>query len=89
MKPQGVIDAGIAGDFVSDSLISQLGENKTLTVNGHADAPSVGHKAGEKVDEPITLESIQTSLSQMASGKTISAKALHQRLRLEDGDLPI
>jgi hypothetical protein len=69
--------------------MSQLGEKKTLTVNDHADASSLGHKAGERIDRLITIESIQTSLSQMTSGKTISAKAVHQRLRLEEGDLPI
>ena len=81
MKPQGVIDAGIAGDFVPNSVMSQLGKKKTLTAKGEAQSPSLGHKTGKKIDGLTTIESIQTSLSQMASGKTISAKAVHKRLR--------
>gem|GEM_PF-3181181 len=61
--------------------MSQLGKRKKQTVNGHADAALLGRKACEKIDELITIQPIQTSLSQMASCKTISAKAVHKRLR--------
>lgn len=79
MKPQGVINTGIAGDFVPDKAMSQLEKKKTLTA--HFQASSLGHKTGDKIDGLTTIESIQTSLSQMASGKTISAQAVHKRLR--------
>ncbi len=65
--------------------VNKTGRPEVLTVNGRAEAVLVGRKAFEKMqdamEELASIKSIQTSLDQMAAGKTISAKAVHQRLR--------
>jgi prevent-host-death family protein len=65
--------------------VNKTGRPEVLTVNGRAEAVLVGRKAYEKMqdamEELAAIKSIQTSLDQMAAGKTISAKAVHQRLR--------
>lgn len=65
--------------------VNKTGRPEVLTVNGRAEAVLVGRKAYEKMqdamEELAAIKSIQTSLDQMSAGKTISAKAVHQRLR--------
>jgi prevent-host-death family protein len=65
--------------------VNKTGRPEVLTVNGRAEAVLVGRKAYEKMqyamEELAAIKSIQTGLDQMAAGKTISAKAVHQRLR--------
>lgn len=67
------------------SRVNKTGRPEVLTVNGKAEAVLLGRKAYEKMQEDMeelaTLKSIQTSLNEMAAGKTISAKAVHKRLR--------
>lgn len=65
--------------------VNKTGRPEVLTVNGRAEAVLVGRKAYEKIqdamEELASIKSIQTSLNQMAAGKTIPAKDVHQRLR--------
>lgn len=65
--------------------VNKTGRPEVLTVNGRAEAVLVGRKAYEKMqgamEELAAIKSIQTSLGQMATGKTIPAKTVHQRLR--------
>jgi len=65
--------------------VNKTGRPEVLTVNGRAEAVLVGRKAYEKMqdamEELASIKSIQISLDQMAAGKTISAKDVHQRLR--------
>lgn len=67
------------------SKVNKTGRPQVLTVNGRAEAVLLGRKAYEKMqdamEELAAIKSIQVSLKQMAAGKTISAKAVHQRLR--------
>lgn len=65
--------------------VNKTGRPEVLTVNGRAEAVLVGRKAYEKMqdamEELAAIKSIQTSLTQMAAGNTISAKDVHRRLR--------
>ncbi|MHB1081388.1 MAG: type II toxin-antitoxin system Phd/YefM family antitoxin [Prosthecobacter sp.] len=65
--------------------VNKTGRPEVLTVNGRAEAVLIGRKAYEKMqdamEELAAIKSIQTSLTQMAAGKTIPAKDVHQRLR--------
>lgn len=65
--------------------VNKTGRAEVLTVNGRAEAVLIGRKAYEKMQEAMeelaAIKSIQISLKQMAADKTISAKAVHQRLR--------
>jgi prevent-host-death family protein len=61
------------------------GKPQVLTVNGRAEAVLLGRGAYAKmqkaVEELAAIKSIQISLKQMADGKTVSAKAVHEKLR--------
>ncbi len=65
--------------------VNKTGRPEVLTVNGRAEAVLLGRKAYEQmqnaVEELAAIKSIQTSLGQIAAGKTISAKTVHERLR--------
>ncbi|MBE2287239.1 MAG: type II toxin-antitoxin system Phd/YefM family antitoxin [Prosthecobacter sp.] len=67
------------------SRVNKTGRPEVLTVNGRAEAVLLGRKTYEKLNEALeelaAIKSIQVSLKQMAAGKTIPAKAVHQRLR--------
>ncbi len=65
--------------------VNKTGRPEVLTVNGRAEAILIGRKAYEKMHEAMeeldAIKSIQVSLKEMAVGKTLPAKAVHQRLR--------
>ena len=64
--------------------VNKTGRPEVLTVNGRAEAVLVGRKTYEKMqdamEELAAIKSIQTSLTQMAGGNTISAEGANQRL---------
>ena len=65
--------------------VNKTGRPEVLTVNGRAEAVLLGCKAYEKMQDAIeeldAIKSIQVSLNELATGKTVPAKAVHQRLR--------
>ncbi|MCX6851814.1 MAG: hypothetical protein NTY98_23170 [Verrucomicrobia bacterium] len=50
-------------------------------INSRAEAVLIARKANEKTQEFDAIKSIQTSMNEMAAGKTLPAVAVHQRLR--------
>jgi prevent-host-death family protein len=65
--------------------VNRTGRAEVLTVNGKAEAVLLGKRAYEQIlesmEELATLKSIQRGLDEMKAGKTLDAKAVHQRLR--------
>ena len=54
---------------------------KSNFINGRVQAVLLARKAYEKMQELDAIKSIQTSLNEMAEGKTLPAMAVHQRMR--------
>ena len=67
------------------SRVNKTGRPEVLTVNGRAEAVLLGRKAYEKIqdamEELAAIKSIQAGLDELATGKTVSAKTVHERLR--------
>ncbi|GEP41323.1 type II toxin-antitoxin system Phd/YefM family antitoxin [Brevifollis gellanilyticus] len=65
--------------------VNKTGKPQVLTVNGRAEAVLLGRDAYAKMQDAIeelsAIKSVQISLQQMAAGKTVSAKVVHQKLR--------
>ncbi|WP_038163382.1 type II toxin-antitoxin system Phd/YefM family antitoxin [Verrucomicrobium sp. BvORR106] len=65
--------------------VNKTGRAEVLTVNGKAEAVLVGRRSYEKImaamEELETLKSINRGLEEMDAGKTVSASAVHQKLR--------
>ncbi len=60
---------------------NNAGRPEILKVTDHNESALVGRKVFDEMEQSTAIKSIQTSLRQMVVGKTISAKAVHQRLR--------
>jgi prevent-host-death family protein len=65
--------------------VNKTGRPEVLTVNGRAEGVLIGKRSYEQMkgalEELETLKGIQRGLDEMAAGKTVSASAVHERLR--------
>ncbi len=65
--------------------INKTGRPEVLTVNGKAEAVILGKRSYEQMIEAMeeleTLKSIRRGLADMETGRTVSAKKVHGRLR--------
>lgn len=65
--------------------VNKTGRPEVLTVNGKAEAVLLGKHSYEQMREALeeldTLKSIQRSLEEMAVGKTVSSKSVHEMMR--------
>jgi len=67
------------------SHVNRTGRPEVLTVNGKAEAVLLGKRSYQQMlaalDELETIKSIQRGLDDMASGRTVDASQVHERLR--------